>query len=86
MSEWDLFHKTVAITDLSKKHVPCLAHTLNLGVQDGLVGVEPLLTKPKEVVAHFKRSTSSMNVLSKTQEQRGGGDSKGEAIDAFDAF
>lgn len=81
LRKWDIFHKVVAVvTDnapnmlsaiekLKKKHVPCFAHTLNLAVQKGIAEMDTLHTKAKDIVAYFKRSTSSANKLEETQRQ-----------------
>lgn len=82
LAEYQLRHKVVAMVtdnasnivgavDLMKiVHISCFAHTLNLGVKDGLEVVDDLLTKVKNIVAHFKRSTAASNELIKTQKEK----------------
>jgi DNA-binding transcriptional regulator PaaX len=41
--------------DLKWRHFGCLAHTINLIVQDALKSIEPLIVeKAKALVSHFK--------------------------------
>nr|CAH7739618.1 unnamed protein product [Callosobruchus chinensis] len=62
-----------AINDhLHKHHHPCVAHTLNLSVKDGLgqnseLGV--ILQKCRNIVGHFKHSALAVQKLSKMQQQ-----------------
>lgn len=61
-----------AVKDFLKwRHFPCLAHTINLIVQDGLKTESILIDKVKSIVSHFKRSTSSMEKLLTTQQNMG---------------
>lgn len=49
----------------------CFAHTLNLVVQDALQVIQPLLSKAKHIVSHFKRSNIDMQKLQKYQTDSG---------------
>lgn len=50
-----------AVTNvLEWKHLGCFAHTLHLVVQDALQVIQPLLSKVKHIVSHFKRSNIDM--------------------------
>lgn len=61
-----------AIKDILKwKNFSCYAHTMNLIVQDGLKHVQPILAKVRNLVAHFKRSTTATNKLLEVQKQSG---------------
>lgn len=61
-----------AIKDvISWKHFPCFAHTVNLIVNDGLDSQSELLSKIKSIVGYFKRSTTSSEILTKTQSNAG---------------
>ena len=54
------------------RHVPCLAHTLNLVVQNALReddNVHELLTKVKNVVSNFHKSVKASDELRKIQQQ-----------------
>lgn len=74
--EWDLTQKVnFAISDnarnivraieteLEWKHYGCYAHSLNLIVTTALKPVEEFIEKIKNIVAHFKRSTSATDML-----------------------
>lgn len=50
-------------TELEWKHYGCYAHSLNLIVTAALKPVEGLIDKIKNIVAHFKRSTSATDML-----------------------
>jgi len=74
LSEWGLQKKVVSIVtdndatmkkaceDMSLKHLPCFAHTINLLVQEILKMeiLRPVLTKCKSIVAFIKRSSTTM--------------------------
>lgn len=82
LEEWNVIEKVVAIvsdnaanivnavTLMRIKHIPCFAHSLNLGVQTGLRAIDDLHSKTKTIVAHFKRSTVAANKLAATQKQK----------------
>lgn len=52
-----------AIEDLNWKRYGCYAHTLNLIVTHALNPVEDIIENIKKIVAHFKRSTSALDIL-----------------------
>lgn len=62
-----------AINDhLHKHHHPCVAHTLNLSVKDGLSQNDEfsvILQKCRHIVGHFKHSALAVEKLSKMQQQ-----------------
>lgn len=63
-----------ALMDLGWKHFGCYAHTLNLAVSSALGSSEELnglLTKARNIVSYFKRSTQAWEKLKKYQEQAG---------------
>lgn len=80
--DWKVFDKVTAIvTDnarnmikaceiLKIRHVPCIAHSINLTVQDCLatVRIKTVLDKCKRIVSHFKSSTISYAKLKEAQE------------------
>jgi hypothetical protein len=55
--------------ELKWRFFGCLAHTINLIVQDALKCIEPLVTKVKDIVSYFRRSTVAKNKLSFYQKQ-----------------
>lgn len=57
--------------ELQWRHFGCYAHTLNLIVKDALKAVEPIITKVRTLVAHFKRSSSATQKLKEVQKQLG---------------
>lgn len=57
--------------DLKWKHFGCYAHTINLIVRDGLKIVEPIISKLRTLVGHFKRSSTAMAKLQEIQKQLG---------------
>ncbi|CAH1107682.1 unnamed protein product [Psylliodes chrysocephalus] len=61
-----------AIQDILKwKHLGCYAHTLNLIVGDALSVVDDFLKKIRQLVGHFKRSTTAAAKLAEVQSQQG---------------
>lgn len=61
-----------AVTNvLEWKHLGCFAHTLHLVVQDALQVIQPLLSKVKHIVSHFKRNNIDMQKLLKYQTDSG---------------
>ncbi|KAK6191169.1 hypothetical protein SNE40_002908 [Patella caerulea] len=53
------------------KNVPCMAHTLNLAVKSGLKSckqVNVVLTRCRQLIAHFKRSPLATNILNEKQK------------------
>lgn len=63
-----------AVNNLKKTHHPCIAHTLNLTVQEAIkenVELNKLLTKCRNLVTHFKQSSLSAYKLREIQEQMG---------------
>lgn len=79
--EWVVFAKVVTIvTDndvtmkkacelLKIKNLPCVAHTINLLIQDILksLSIMPLISKCKQIVSFFKSSTIATEKLKKAQ-------------------
>ncbi|CAH1104409.1 unnamed protein product [Psylliodes chrysocephalus] len=63
--------KKAIIDELKWKHLPCIAHTINLIVKDALTVVENLVSKISDIVSHFKRSTVAKNKLDFYQKQNG---------------
>jgi len=58
--------------DLSK--IPCLAHTLQLVIDDGVLAqpcVVNLLAAGRRLVGHFKRSNNNIHALRRIQERLG---------------
>ncbi|KAE9524437.1 hypothetical protein AGLY_015158 [Aphis glycines] len=53
------------------RHIPCLAHTINLIAQAELEEINHVYKKVKKVVEFFKRSTQSYKKLKNTQTQMG---------------
>ncbi|XP_067624168.1 E3 SUMO-protein ligase ZBED1-like isoform X3 [Eurosta solidaginis] len=64
---------TKACEILKKKNLPCLAHTLNLVVQNSLlqdkdnIHLAPLLQKCKTIVTFFKKSSNATELFKKAQ-------------------
>lgn len=79
--EWKIQHKIVcvvsdnaaniiaAVREGGWKSQRCFAHSINLVVQNGLKTIDPVLEKLKSIVAFFKRSSTAMAKLKKTQLQ-----------------
>lgn len=64
--------KKAVINDLKKPHHPCVAHTLNLLVQDAIKDNEELnklLTKCRAIITYFKQSTKAVYKLREVQNQ-----------------
>lgn len=53
-------------------HLPCLAHTLKLVVQDSLKIISPLQQKVKKIVEYSHRSSTAATKLMELQEQFSG--------------
>lgn len=53
------------------RHMPCLAHGINLIAQSGLSEIQSVHKKVKSIVEFFKRSTKSYIKLKQTQTQMG---------------
>ncbi|CAG9833257.1 unnamed protein product [Diabrotica balteata] len=84
---WNILHKiTTIVSDngpnikcaiiefLKKHHHPCVAHTLNLSVNDALKNnteFQCILNKCKKIVGHFNHSALSCNKLKSVQQQMG---------------
>lgn len=81
LRNWELSEKIHAVvTDNARNitgaikltgwpHLPCLAHTLNLVVQDALKLIHPIQCKAKKIVEHFHRSTTAATKLTDMQSQ-----------------
>ncbi|XP_072389901.1 E3 SUMO-protein ligase ZBED1-like [Diabrotica undecimpunctata] len=81
VQEWEIANKIQAIvTDNARNitsaikltgwsHLPCLAHTINLIVQDALKLIQPLQQKVKKIVEHFHRSTTAAEKFKEIQIQ-----------------
>lgn len=96
-TEWGIFDKIVAcvtdnastmkkaISDIQKRNIYCMAHTLNLAVKDCLTPnetaekdgsseakeINDLLIKCRALVGHFRHSGKSSYKLQETQKQMG---------------
>lgn len=83
LEEWDLSEKISAIvTDNGRNmvlatnmspylHIPCLAHSLQLVVKDGILNnknVTNLIGTCRRIVGHFKHSSNAYKILRKKQE------------------
>jgi hypothetical protein len=55
--------------DLKWRYFDCLAHTINLIVQDALKSIEALIEKAKALVSHFKKSSNAKTKLDFYQKQ-----------------
>lgn len=85
--DWEINDKVVTVVSdngsnikcainefLKKHHHPCVAHTLNLCVNDSLKANEALMTilkKCRNLVTHFKHSVLATEKLKNVQEQMG---------------
>jgi len=80
--EWSIVNKVkIAISDNASnitaaissnknwKHIPCLAHSINLIAQCGLEEIKEIHKKLKKIVEHFKRSSQAAAKLKNTQIQ-----------------
>ncbi|XP_025410740.1 zinc finger BED domain-containing protein 1-like [Sipha flava] len=80
--EWSIVNKVkIAISDNASnitaaissnknwKHIPCLAHSINLIAQCGLEEIKEIHKKVKKIVEHFKRSSQAAAKLKNTQIQ-----------------
>ncbi|XP_044570347.1 E3 SUMO-protein ligase ZBED1-like [Drosophila ananassae] len=80
--EWNIFDKIAAITTdnansmikacefLQKRHLPCVAHTINLVVQSCLAidCLQDILLKCKRIVTYFKSSSIALSKFKASQE------------------
>lgn len=62
---------TAAVRQGGWKHLPCLAHSLNLVVQSGLKEISETHIKIKSIVEYFKKSTQATQKLLSTEVQMG---------------
>lgn len=81
--EWNIQEKIVcvvsdnaaniiaAVREGGWKSQRCFAHSINLLVQNGLKAIDSVLEKLKAIVAFFKRSSTALAKLKKTQIQMG---------------
>lgn len=82
--EWSISNKVkVAISDNAAnitaaiglnsnwRHIPCLAHSINLIAQSGLQEIQEVHIKVKKIVERFKRSSQAAAKLKNTQIQMG---------------
>lgn len=81
MKEWDISHKVTAIVSDNAaniinaiklgqwRSIGCFAHTLNLIVQTATKEIADVLTKVKNIVEYFNRSTQGQKKLITTQQQ-----------------
>ena len=60
---------TAAVRLSGYRHLPCLAHTLNLVVQQAVQSIAPLKDKVKHIVEYFHRSTVAAEKLRSFQLQ-----------------
>lgn len=58
-------------TNQNWRHIPCLAHTLNLIAQSRLGEIKNVHKKVKSIVEYFKRSTKANLKLKNAQKQMG---------------
>lgn len=56
-----------AVRLLGWNHLRCLAHSINLVVQEGISTIDPLRKKVKAIVGYFHRSTKGADKLRETQ-------------------
>lgn len=82
--EWEISEKIkIAVSDNADnitsaislnsnwRHMPCLAHGINLIAQSGISEIQNFQKKVKNIVEFFKRSTKSYVKLKQTQTQMG---------------
>lgn len=82
ITEWNLQNKILLVVsdnaanikkaikdELKWRHLPCMAHTVNIIVQKALEEVSPLVEKTKSIVSYFKRSTTAKVKLDLYQKQ-----------------
>ncbi|CAI6353002.1 unnamed protein product [Macrosiphum euphorbiae] len=60
-----------AIRQTNWRHVSCFAHVLNIGIQNGLLQLQTVMKKIKDIVEYFKRSSSALLKLESVQKQTG---------------
>ncbi|CAG4999775.1 unnamed protein product [Parnassius apollo] len=58
-----------AVRNNNWRHIPCFAHSLNLVLGDGMKIIHAELSKIKDIVAYFKRSSKALAKLSVMQNQ-----------------
>lgn len=65
--------KAIQTTFGANKHISCFAHTINLTVENAIKasGIEHLITKVREIVKFFKKSTTASDELRKAQREKG---------------
>lgn len=83
VSEWGLSQRiTVVVSDNAAniksaiekcgwRRLSCFAHDINLIVHSGLTQIEPVVTKIKDIVSYFKRSSHALAKLNEYQKQTG---------------
>ncbi|XP_050547873.1 zinc finger BED domain-containing protein 4-like [Daktulosphaira vitifoliae] len=83
VSEWGLNDRvTAVVTDNASnmklaidkcdwRRISCFAHSVNLVVQNSLEIIEPVITKIKNIVSYFKRSSHALAKLEEYQKQTG---------------
>lgn len=62
---------TRAIRDCNYHGIGCFAHSVNLVVQNATKNISTVLSKVKNIVEYFKRSSSALVRLNDTQKQMG---------------
>jgi len=60
-----------AIEKCNWRRLSCFAHDINLIVHCGLGEIEPVITKIKDIVSYFKRSSHALAKLQEYQKQTG---------------
>lgn len=61
----------LSVESLKIKHLPCIAHTLQLILNKGFndVFITEILKKCRNIVSHFKKSSKSLNILKELYEE-----------------
>lgn len=77
--------KAVQIIFGLNRHINCFAHTINLIVENGIksANIDAIISKVRDIVVFFKRSTLASDDLRKKQQEQGvkGGDVKKLILD-----